>query len=203
MKNLFKIKKHKCPWCGNDVFMLSTYSSTKKKCDCCGHNYTYCDDSKACKAQKLSVGLMILCMFVVPFNFLPFIVVFFLSFYVSCYLFIPYERMDDTDKFMIKKYVSIITMYDIIKINPRKILSYYNIVPICFIKDNDIPISNDICILIESSKKIGPNEYECIFSFLPLSSVKFDIKEPNTKFIVFDNHEKVGEGIVKGEKEGF
>ncbi len=199
MKNFFKIKKHKCPWCGNDVFMLSIYSSTKDKCDNCGHYYTYCSDSKASKVQKLSFALLILCMFIVPFNCLPFIVVLFLLFYVICYLFIPYERMDDTNKFMIKKYVSVITMYDNVKINPRKILSYYNIVPVCFIDDNDIPVSNDVCILIENSKKNSHDEYECTFSFLPSSNVKYDIKKTNIKFIIFDDRVKVGEGIVVGE----
>lgn len=201
MKKFFKIRKHKCPWCRNDVFMLSIYSSTKKKCDNCGYYYTYCSDSRASKVQKLSFALLILCMFIVPFDFLPFVVVLFLLLYVTCYLFIPYERMDDTDKFIIKKYISSITMYDYIKINPRKVLSSHNIVPVCFIDDKGIPVSNDVCILIENSKKNGHNEYECIFSFLPSSNIKYDIKKTNIKFIIFDNRVKIGEGIVTGESD--
>lgn len=203
MKKILKIKKHKCPWCGNDVFMLSVYSSTKVKCDSCGHYYTYCSDSTANKIQKFLFVLMILCIFIVPFDFMSVIVILFLVLYLICFLFIPYERMDDTDKFMNKKYVSIINMYDNVKINPRKILSSYNIIPVCFVNDKYIPVSNDICILIEDSKKNAPDEYECIFSFLPLSCVKYGIKEPNIKFVIFDDHVKVGEGIVMGEKEGF
>ncbi len=197
------MKKHKCPWCGEDVFMLSVYSTVKAKCNNCGHYYTYCSDSRATKVQKLSLVLLIVCMFIVPFDYVPFVVELFLLFYVICYLFIPYERMDDTDKFTIKKYVSVITVDDNIRINPRKIFSSNNIVPVCFINDKNIPVSNDICILIEDCKKNAANEYECIFSFLPLSRVKYDITEPDIKFIVFDDRVKIGVGIVKGEKRGF
>ena len=204
-------KIRRCPWCGSEVEKLGLKTQTIKKCRKCGGEYTYggsgFGDGNVKKYIKLALLVFcIICLYLCVYNkIFGFIMI--LSF-IAVYSFdineINYQRYNDSDAFIRKKYISVIRFNNNYSEKEIKtLLSNDNIFPICFIDNNQRPVSNDICISVEVTRKLSDNSYECIFSFLPLSCVKFDIKEPDTKFIVFNNHEKVGEGIVKGEKEGF
>lgn len=116
-----------------------------------------------------------------------------------------YSRYEDQNKFQNKKYITrfIFQKSDYKKRNQKTLLRNDSIVPICFVNDKGFPISNNICVCIEDARVLSDNEYECIFSFLPLSEIKYNIKEFNLRFFFFDDYQKMGEGVVLREKEGF
>lgn len=170
MKNQ-KVKR--CPWCGSETEKLGLRTQMIKKCLKCGQEYTYGDggfgDSNVKKYIRISLlVLSICCLFFSVFSKIFFIIMLF-GFVLSYIIGIEdlnYERYNDKEKFKYKKYVSEIrfTMH-ISKKEIKSLLSNDSIIPICFVDNDKIPVSNDICVLVESAKENTDEINECIFSF--------------------------------------
>lgn len=201
----------RCPWCGSKVDKLGLKNQTIKKCLKCNHKYTYGDtgfgDSNGKKYIRLALRLIaFICLTLSVFNpifYVLMLILTALSFAIG-YDELNYTRYDDSERFTYKKYIAEIRFNsDYTKKEIKLLLSNDNIFPICFVDNNQQPISNDICISVEDAKKTHDNLFEFTLSFLPLSEVKYSINEFNVKFICYDNGIIVGEGKVLKESTKF
>lgn len=202
--------RHRCPWCGEIVDKPNRHFFDPKyvfRCSSCGHRY---QTRKWSALQKIYISAFIL--------FFPFMIFAAITaerliyIYLVMLLFIciplekltPYERYDDDVKFTIKKYKARLSMDGKLSIIRRKILLMdKSVIPICFIGENGEPVSHVICISLEDTVKTAPTEFECIFSFLPLSPVSYDMSE-STEFLLFDEERNtVGKGNITSEHDGF
>lgn len=202
--------RHRCPWCGAVVDKSNRRLFDPKyvfRCSNCGHRY---QTHKWSALQKIYISALILffpfMIFAAITNerliYIYFVMIIFIG--ITLENLTPYERYDDDIKFTIKKYKARLSMDGKLSIIRRKILLMYkSVIPICFIGKNGEPVSHVICISLEDTIKITPTEFECIFSFLPLSPVSYDMSE-SAEFLLFDEERNtVGKGYVTSEYDGF
>lgn len=197
-----KIREHRCPWCGNIAEPLGLRTEMIKKCSNCGNEYTYHKDGFIWKIHSALWILTCACSLLVMVNIwiAVIIVCVLLMITFSCYYFMSYEKVNDNKKNICKKFKAKFEFADseLNYIKRRYFLQDKSIIPICFI-NNNIAVSNMICVCIEDAKKITDNEFECVFSFLPFSNVIYVIKDENARFFFFKEHKKIGGGMLLGK----
>ena len=204
----------RCPWCGHDIEKSGVINQMIKKCSHCDHQYTesVCEFGNQRPLAIIWISLMLL-----SIVFLVLSGIYSLKFIILAHAtlsVIPliggnqknYIRDDeyDTSKFMYKKYTAdIFFNEELSKKQKKSYLIDASIIPVCFVDLNDFPVSNTICIFIENAAIKSDNNFECTFSFLPLSEVKFNIKGTGIHFFLFDGKYRIGEGVVTGIKDAF
>lgn len=201
-------RQHRCPWCGVITDTLGVGRFNILTCSNCKKRYTYYWDGLMNKLHNIM--LFVVCVFSIPlgfFNIYFFCIFIFLTIHLS-YLFLElasYERVDDNKKFEHKKYKAKFKFdeNDLGYIKRRYFLQDKSIIPVCFVDNNDIALSNMICICMEDTQNITKSEFDCVFSFLPLSDVTYNITYENIKFFFYKDYKKIGEGMVLNQIEGF
>ena len=202
----------RCPWCGHEVDELGLRNRTVKKCSHCDHKYTYGDCEFGEEHRIRNIRIALLTLSVVSSFFIIYSPLFmYLAsalLIIATYLINPrqinYARDNDTEKFTYKRYSADITFTEKFSIKQKKLyLSNDNIIPVCFVNSENIPVSHTICICIENAAVISENKFECTFLFLPFSEVKFNINETGIRFYLFDEERKIAEGVVTGKKDAF
>ena len=198
---------HRCPWCGADRCFGTAVPFTRYyyiKCSKCGQ--TYVPDRR-----HFSFFVYLLLILIVMFSFsimnMPMICITIISSLVVIFFVgdnCPYIK--ESNKFVTQK-----RQFAELNIYAREIshiyFHKYNIVEnqiftLCFIDENDPPISHMICAATESIKWYKKqSKCKCILAFLPLGK----LEEPypaDTKFYMFYNDKKIGEGITGKVLEG-
>lgn len=202
----------RCPWCGHEIKDPWMNITSVKKCRLCEHEYIYsdCEFGEENKIRNIRIIMLILSVvfmyFIVYSQVFMYLAVAALS--IAQYLINPSQinnkRYNDTDIFTYKRYSADITFTEELRKKQKKLyLSNCNIIPVCFVNDENIPVSHTICIYIENAAVISENKFECTFSFLPLSEVKFNIEDFGIRFYLFDDKRKIAEGVVTGKKDAF
>lgn len=203
-----KEKYHRCPWCGVITDTLGLGRFNILTCSNCKRRYTYYRDGLMHKLNNIMS--FIVCVFSVPLSLLNIYICLIFIFIIinlsSLFLKLAsYERIDDNKKFEHKKYKAKFkfTENELSYIKRRYFLQDKSIIPVCFVNDNGIALSNMICVCMEDTKKITNSEFDCVFSFLPLSDAIYNIIDENIKFFFYKDYKKVGEGIVFNQINGF
>lgn len=84
---------------------------------------------------------------------------------------------------------------------PKINLCENQIVTLCFVDKNNLPISKMVAAALESVH-IKKNHIRCILAFLPLSNLD-KVYPEGTRFYIFYNERKIGKGCVEEEAKGF
>ena len=202
----------RCPWCGHNIEESGLLNQMIKKCSHCDHQYTesVCEFGKQRPLAIIWISLMLLS--IIFFALSAICSLKFIILAHAALSIIPliggnqknYFRDNDTDRFMYKKYTAdIFFNKELSKKQKKSYLIEASIIPVCFIDSNGFPVSNTICIFIENAGIKSDNNFECTFSFLPLSEVKFNIEGTGIRFFLFDEKYRIGEGVVTGIKDAF
>ena len=201
----------RCPWCGHEIDELKLLNQMLKKCSHCDHQYIEIDSEFGEEHRLHNIRMALLALSLVSAFLLVYSPLFiFLSqtlmiaFSLIKSMQTNHRRDNDKDIFTYKKYTADITFTEKLSTRQKKkYLSTCNVIPVCFVNAENIPVSHTICIYIENAAVISENKYECTFSFLPLSEVKFAISETGIRFYLFDDKLKIAEGVVTGRKDAF
>ena len=197
--------KHRCPWCGEYIGNEKGISMLTSKCPFCCNKY---------KSYRKSIRYLI------PFSIclIALVVLFNLGLPVYSYYFIglmgineiilrlcPYIK--DSDHYVIqKRQYAKISLYskEVTHIKfPKLRLVENQIFTICFINENNTPISHMICVSTESIHWEKQNRrLACIFAFLPLGQLDKEYST-GTRFYLFYNNKKIGEGFLGEKLVGF
>lgn len=198
-----KLREYRCPWCGNITEPLGLRTEMIKKCSNCGNRYTYHKDGFIWKLYSALWVLTCACSLLVMVNIwiavISVCVLLMITF--SSYYVMSYEQVNDNQKNTYKKYKAKFkfTESELNYIKRRYFMQDKSIIPICFINNNNIAVSNMICICIEGARKTTDNEFECSLSFLPLSNVTYEVKDKNIRFSFFKECKKIGSGMLLGK----
>ena len=196
---MFHKKIYRCPWCGE-----STKSNKKgsyiygMKCNSCNNKFVVY--RKNIKYILLLFAVVLLIILSIIFD-MPYF-----SFFSIAALFVnelilsicPYVKESEHHVIQKRQYAKI-NLYNkaISHISfPKLEIVENQIFTLCFVDENDTPISHMICAAAESIKWYKKQrKCKCILAFLPLG--KLDEPYPaDTKFYIFYNDKKIGEGIT-------
>lgn len=194
----------RCPWCGEIINRKKSYFNTNR-CDNCGNNY---------KAYRKSIRYLVL----FSISVILLIATFIMELPICSFAFLavmgineliislcPYVK--DSEHYIVqKRQYATISIYDkvISKIRFSRLLIVENqILTICFVSENNTPLSNMICVSLENIKwKQKSRNLTCVFAYLPLGKLDRVYSEL-TKFYIFFNNEKIGEGNLGKILSGF
>lgn len=84
-------------------------------------------------------------------------------------------------------------LHDMFVLKKKIVFSEKRIFPICFVDDNDVPISHMICCSFEDTKFSEKNRATASVKFVPLSDHKVDFPS-GTKFFLFIEETRAAEG---------
>ncbi len=196
----------RCPWCGEDARNNSRgFAVYGKKCMSCGNEFI------SYRKNPLYIFLSVL-------TILFFIVYFILDAYfvnLPDLVFLPFISLGLAELLLTicpyikqtnhyvnqKRQVAAISFYPEFHKQARLFVTENQIFTLCFVGENDIPISKMICAATESVK-YKKNECKCILAFLPLGNLD-KIYSTGTKFYFYFNNKVVGSGILGEELKGF
>lgn len=196
-----KDKLIRCPWCGME-FKPQSYNV---KC-------IYCKNKIKPYYNIYCMILMVLISILAATTMFAYRnIIVFLVLLASSYVFkniillhVPYKI--DSDKYVYKKRQEAnIELYQKSINNAIKhiIISENRIFTICFISKDNVPISHMICVATESIHWNKEQKgLKCIFAYLPLGKLDKEYTE-ETKFYLFYNNKKIGEGFLGKMLEGF
>ena len=196
---------HRCPWCGEDTKNNKrgtyTYGMT---CNSCNNKFV---------AYRKNIVYILLLFAIVLFVILsiifdmPYFTIYtLLSLLINEWILSICPYVKESNKFVPqKRQFAELTIYnkEISHLYFYKYIIIENqIFTLCFVDKNDNPISHMICASSESIKWYK-NQRKCksILAFLPLGK----LEEPypaDTKFYIFYNDKKIGEGITGKVLEG-
>ena len=71
---------------------------------------------------------------------------------------------------------------------------------ICFVDDNEVPISHMLCVSTEDVKFISQKMFESNMFFIPMMTNNAEFSK-GTKFYVFDEKDKIAYGVLKSDVE--
>lgn len=183
--------KHRCPWCGNKLpdFL------NENTCPKCKHTVKIFSHTKTYIGLIIGFSIIFFVLFILEL-FLPCCIFFEMGIIllVAIYkLSIPY-RIDDGTK--ISKQKAMIHIYpnkqsDILF--PRLIIRKNKIFTLCFVRDDNTPISQIICVFLEDIK-IHHRDLDLTLSYLPFG--KLDNKYcSDSKFYIFLRENKIGKKL--------
>lgn len=210
---MFHKKIYRCPWCGENTKSAPTYYSRyrySEKCRYCGNRYI--TDRRHISFLIYFLTMIIISIFICKIRlyddkneFFSLVIVvlglLIILFTDNNCLFIV-----DSNKYVHqKRQFAELTIYNY-KLSHIRFYKF-NIVEnqiftFCFVDENDTPISHMICAATESIKWYKKqSKCKCILAFLPLGKLE-DPYPADTKFYIFYNDKKIGEGITGKVLEG-
>lgn len=182
----------RCPWCGeinNNIFRFA-------RCRECNKKYYYSYYTTSFLLIELPILFLTAIIFVLLLEHLILSILTFVIGFAFLYLSPthPLLKRSNNKQELIKQtsFKANISFYK--ELNYRvKINSIFlkdRIYPICFVNDDDEPISQTVCVCVENyNRKAKTAE----LSFLPLGN-KLDRDICDLKFYIFDIGKKIGEG---------
>lgn len=196
----------RCPWCGEDT------KNNKKgsyiygmKCNSCNNKFVVYRKNKKYILMLFVVVILIISsiIFDMPyFSYFSIIALFVNELILSI---CPYVK--ESDHYVIqKRQYARINLYnkEISHISfPKLEIVENQIFTVCFVDINERPISQMICVSTESVRweKVS-GKFKCVLAYLPLGKLDKEYTE-ETKFYLFYNNKKIGEGFLGKMLEGF
>lgn len=178
--------KKRCPWCG-EVLKGRFIQRGRYHCHCCG-NYSKIYRSGWVYGLGAIIGLALVIFLKYVFAIFS-VLILWLIYSVIC-LALPLEM--ETEHFIPRKKSS--AQFTLLKELPfirRKLLfSEKQLFPICFVDDNDTPVSHTICISVEDVKFSSPRSFDANIKFIPISDHDTNFTK-GAKFYLFHNNERI------------
>lgn len=206
----------RCPWCGEvyDYSKLSTMLRPKRYCVNCKKygNNTLGRIRYISILLRWTALINLFCIFIF-YEQLKYRVIIFLAIYwysygkaQLCYYLEPCERYStDSWSKRLYPYPYPKVAFAHIKWQPYKNtkITYLKwkvvektILPVCFVDDSNKPISQTYCIVVEESKVKRKSYSKLQFHFL-LEDAKEDLLKEGNRFYIFNEKDKIGEGIIE------
>ncbi len=183
----------RCPWCGKEINFLERKVYTSKQCPHCNkiHRQYFFNKQFWMVELPLIVSMSVLIFLKLFLTIIPMIIILY-GFVKIPKPLIRYEL--EPDNSMKKHFIAKITFHKHISYTDKLKSCFVEkiVYPICFVDENDTPISHMVCVCVDSYKR---KTKTAELSFLPLGE-KFDDVESGLKFYIFDKGEKIGEGKV-------
>jgi len=185
--------KNRCPWCGNKLpnyLDRNTCPECNNKIKIFSHTKTY--------MGLLIVFILALLTLLISNIFLPCLITFEIGtiLLVAIYkLSIPYRVDDGTSIFKQKAKINIYPNKISDILFPRLAIRKNRIFTLCFVGDDDTPISQMICVFLENIK-INDRNVDFTILFLPFGKLDTHFSS-GTKFYIFLRETKIGEGKLE------
>lgn len=205
MNNNEKYNTHRCPWCGE----LGKYPerharhTNPVRCRHCDNEYSIYQINSIFFLFEFTPPF-ILC-WALHERFHPVIIVLIFAFWVCILKYYPEKplrRECDGNSYRKKHPVEYSKDFKAkIRFHKNKMCFYQkmyclfpkkHIYPICFIDENNTPVSSTVCVLFEKYNRF---KKKGTLSYLPLGE-KFENVEKGMKFYIFDDKKIIGEGVT-------
>lgn len=186
----------RCPWCG-EIIKGRFFQRGHYHCTHCG-NYSKIYRSGWIYGLGAVFGLGVIILMKYVFSIYS-LILFWTIYSITC-IALPLEMASKHFVPRKKSNVKITVMKKIPLIKRRLLFSEKKLFPICFIDDNNNPISHTLCISVEDVKFISSNNLCANIKFIPLSDFNADFHK-GTKFYLFHDGEKVGCGVLSSNVE--
>lgn len=215
MKEKKDIEK-RCPWCG-EIYNYSGFSSPRSKIVICEKCKKYgCHSLGRLRLISIFFNIVaLICLFsmFILYKKIDLKIIIFFCIYsythssaLSCLYSEPYERYSlgkwnkNLYSYPFPKVALANITWESFRITNISWLKWKvvekTILPVCFIDDENMPISLTYCIVVESSKVLKKNHSQLEFHFL-LEEAPEELLEAGKRFYIFNERIKIGEGIIK------
>ncbi len=183
----------RCPWCGEMIKVRqSRYFSIK--CPHCDNEYLV---SRSVNTSSVLNFLGIILFILYSRDIIYGISCLFICFAISIRFEDAANLVKVTYKYIYETKYKTRIVFSYTEKNLHTFLRSNKILPICFVNEHSIPISQVGCVSLDDIK-LENNICECTISILV--NGKIDNKFPmGTEFYVFYQKEKIGKGILIGE----
>ncbi len=198
--------KHRCPWCGEYVKSPGDRYFKVKKCPYCNNKYTnYTKSFVNTVFINPYLAVVISISFLAIFGLIsmvPYFVIMGVLLVVGFFLpSMPFEKEsnDYVDELQNKAEIIFYSAAESGLKYIRIIVKNKEVFPICFVDENNKPLSPMIYVSTEDIKW-QERECNCTMNFLQYGNIDKEYR-PGTRFYIFYNNKKIGEGTL-GEKCG-